>query len=189
MSGIRPRETKTSEERGRPERHRTGIIPPEKNAGTHDEISTILEKWSERGQSPRPEVPEEACAMPRISAAPAPTVPPAPKDNPVPEPSDEELAALEAWMQDETVPPGPHGALADLPPLPKQPGMGASEEEVEAYRQAQIRRLKLLGLCERKEGGGLKRGIGPPRAGPYEPRRPPLSPEEAKAELKRRGLW
>jgi hypothetical protein len=132
MSGIRPRETKTSEERGRPERHRTGIIPPEKN---------------------------------------------------------DELAALEAWMADETVPPGPHGALADLPPLPKQPGMGASEEEVEAYRQAQIRRLEILGLCERKEGGGLKRGIGPPRAGPYEPRRPPLSPEEAKAELKRRGLW
>jgi hypothetical protein len=97
---------------------------------------------------------------------------------------DVELAELFAEVQAEEA-----QRFADLPPLPPQPGIGASDEQVEAYRQAQIRRLKVLGLYEPPGAVLTPRATGPPRSGPYQPRRPPLPREEAEAELKRRGLY
>jgi hypothetical protein len=207
MAGIRTHAPRPSDEASKPARSRPGIIVPEPSTQTRAESQAILDKWMQRGLEGQGASPA-ADAPSSTSATVAPPVPKttAPRDDGVPVPSDDELAALkasmedeapsddeiarlEAWMEDETVPAPGKGTLAELPPLPKQPGFGASEEQVEEYREAQIRRLKVLGLYEGEASGAPERRTGPPRAAPYAPRRPPLPPSEAKAELKRLGLY
>jgi hypothetical protein len=187
MAGIRTHAPHPAQEASKPARSRPGIVVPEPSAQARAESQAILDTWVERGRT----------AGHGASAAAGGAVPPVALPAPADadgaagvteacagEAEDAELAELFAEVRAEEA-----QRFADLPPLPPQPGPRATDQQIAAYRQAQIERLKLLGLYEPPGAVDPSRATGPPRAGPYQPRRPPLPRDQAEAELKRRGLY